>query len=65
MAAAVDERIRELFLRRGGESDTNLQFVRDMLTKKAFNREAVLATYEAIRSGARVPDKELDQSPRG
>ena len=45
----------------GGESDTNLQFVRDMLTKKAFNREAVLATYEAIRGGARVPDKELDQ----
>ena len=44
-----------------GESDTNLQFVRDMLTKKAFNREAVLATYQAIRGGARVPDKELDQ----
>jgi cell division protein FtsB len=32
-----------------------------MLTKKAFNREAVLAAYEAIRSGASVPDKELDQ----
>ena len=53
--------MRELFLGTGGESDTNLQFVRDMLTKKAFNREAVLATYDAIRSGARVPDKELDQ----
>jgi hypothetical protein len=60
-AAAIDERIRELFLGPSGEGDTNLQFVRDMLTKKAFNREAVLAAYEEIRSGARVPDKELDQ----
>ena len=58
---AVDERVRELFLGPGGESDTNLQFVRDMLTKKAFNNEAVLAAYDAIRSGAKVPDKELDQ----
>jgi hypothetical protein len=57
----VDGRLRELFLGNAGESDTNLQFVRDMLTKKAFNREAVLATYDAIRSGARVPDKEQDQ----
>ena len=60
-ADAVDGRMHELFLGTAGESDTNLQFVRDMLTKKAFNREAVLATYEAIRSGARVPDKEQDQ----
>ena len=59
--AAVDERVRELFLGPGGESDSNLQFVRDMLTKKAFNNEAVLAAYDAIRSGAKVPDKELDQ----
>ncbi len=57
----VDARVRELFLGPGGEGDTNLQFVRDMLTKKAFNREAVLATYDAIRSGASVHDKELDQ----
>ena len=32
-----------------------------MLTRKAFNNEAVLAAYDAIRSGAKVPDKELDQ----
>ena len=57
----VDERVRELFLGPGGESDTNLQFVRDMLTRKAFNQEAVLAAYDAIRSGASVPDNELDQ----
>ncbi len=60
-ADAVDGRLRELFLGTAGESDTNLQFVRDMLTRKAFNREAVLATYDTIRSGARVPDKEQDQ----
>src|SRR5262245_18984211 len=30
---AIDERVRELFLGPGGETDTNLQFVRDMLTK--------------------------------
>jgi hypothetical protein len=61
-ADAIDVRIHELFLGTSGENDTNLQFVRDMLTKKALNREAVLATYEAIRGGARVPDRELDQT---
>ena len=60
-SSAIDARIHELFLGTSGERDTNLQFVRDMLTKKAFNREAVLVTYEQIRGGARVPDKELDQ----
>jgi hypothetical protein len=60
-ADAMDGRLHELFLGTAGESDTNLQFVRDMLTKKAFNREAVLATYAAIRGGGRVPDKEHDQ----
>ena len=60
-AAEVDQRVRHLFFRAGAESDSNLQFVRDMLTKKAFDREAVLRTYGAIRSGRRVPDRELDQ----
>ena len=45
----------------GADSDSNLHFVRDMLTKKAFNREAVLRMYRNIRHGERVPDKELDQ----
>ena len=60
-ASLVDERIEELFLRAGADSDSNLQFVRDMLTKQAFNREAVLRTYWNIRRGVEVPDKELDQ----
>jgi len=57
----IDQRIRHLFFRAGADSDSNLQFVRDMLTKKAFDREAVLRTYGIIRSGRRVPDRELDQ----
>ena len=60
-APAVDERVSALFFGEGGENDTNLQFVRDMLTKKAFNREAVLETYGRVRRGERVPDQELDQ----
>ena len=38
-----------------GETDSNLQFVRDMLTKKAFNREAVLRTYLGVRRGETGP----------
>ena len=60
-ASLVDERIEELFLRAGADSDSNLVFVRDMLTKKAFNREAVLRTYWNVRRGQQVADKELDQ----
>ena len=60
-AAAVDDRVRALFLHAGADTDSNLAFVRDMLTKKAFNREAVLREYGKIRRGERVPDKELDQ----
>jgi hypothetical protein len=60
-SGALDQRIRHLFFRAGADSDSNLQFVRDMLTKKPFDREAVLRTYGMIRSGRRVPDRELDQ----
>jgi hypothetical protein len=59
--AELDARVSELFLGQNGESDSNLQFVRDMLTRKAFDREAVLRTYLDIRSGAAVPDNEQDQ----
>ena len=73
-ASAVDERVRELFLGPGGEADTNLQFVRDMLTK-AFNREAVLAAYEPSQrrersrqgtgSGCLVAEAVGDCAPEG
>jgi hypothetical protein len=58
---AINTRIRTLFLQAGAETDSNLQFVGDMLTKKAFNREAVLRMYGRVRRGERVPDQELDQ----
>ena len=45
----------------GAETDSNLQFVRDMLTKKAFNREAVLGRTATSAAARHVPDKELDQ----
>jgi hypothetical protein len=57
----IDARVSELFLGQQGEFDSNLRFVRDMLTKKAFDREAVLRTYTDIRCGKSVPDNELDQ----
>jgi hypothetical protein len=60
-ADEVDGRLHDLFLGPAGETDTNLQFVRDMLTNKAANREEVLKAYDSIRSGARVPDREHDQ----
>ena len=60
-AEAVQGRVHALYLAEGAETDSNLQFVRDMLTKKAFNREAVLRTYERVRRGEQVPDLELDQ----
>ena len=58
---AVDTRINELFFGPKGEADSNLQFVRDMLTKKAFDVEAVLRMYRDIRGGTLVTDNELDQ----
>jgi hypothetical protein len=60
-AESVEGRVHALYLAEGAETDSNLQFVRDMLTKKAFNREAVLRTYERVRRGEQVPDLELDQ----
>ncbi len=59
--AAVSDRVTALFLGAQGESDSNLQFVRDMLTRKAFDREAVLRTYRDVRRGGPVKDRELDQ----
>ena len=57
--------IQQLFLRAGAETDSNLQFVRDMLTKKAFNREAVLRTYGNIRRGERSRTRSSIRSAPG
>ena len=57
-AGAVAEVVRRLFLGERSGSDNNLQFVRDMLTKRAGDPAAVLALYEAVLRGHSVPDEE-------
>lgn len=55
----IDRVVRNTFFGAHSEQDNNLQFVRDMLTKRAPNPIAVLATYREIRRGQRaVPDEE-------
>ena len=41
------------------------QFVRDMLTKKAFNREGVLRKYRKVRRGERFPTRSSIRSTPG
>ncbi len=52
-AAAVDQVVTSTFLGRMSEQDNNLQFVRDMLTKRAPQgvEQAVLDTYRQIHRG--------------
>ena len=58
-AAAVDALVARLFFGAASGQDNNLQFVRDMLTKRAPDPATVLTTYAAIRQERRpVPDEE-------
>jgi AAA-like domain len=59
--ADVDRVVADTFLDATGEQDGNLQFVRDMLTKRAPDVEGALKTYGEIRAGNAVRDEE--QSP--
>jgi hypothetical protein len=59
--ADVDRVVADTFLGALGEHDGNLQFVRDMLTKRAPDVEGALKTYGEIRAGNAVRDEE--QSP--
>jgi CHASE2 domain-containing sensor protein len=55
----VDSLVSSTFLGAMSEQDNNLQFVRDMLTKRAPNKEGVLSVYREIRRGKRpVLDEE-------
>ncbi|HEU5100584.1 MAG TPA: AAA-like domain-containing protein, partial [Roseiflexaceae bacterium] len=55
----IDRVVRATFFGMRSEQDNNLQFVRDMLTKRTRNPSVVLATYHEIRRGQRrVPDEE-------
>jgi hypothetical protein len=57
-AAVVDNLVEETFLGEQSAQDSNLQFVRDMLTQRAPDKAAVLKTYRRIRAGKAVPDEE-------
>ena len=63
-SAAISARVSDLFFSAQGENDSNLQFVRDMLTKKAFNREAVLRVCPSIRPRQARPRQGLDPGQR-
>ncbi len=52
----VDRAVERTFFGAMSEQDNNLQFVRDMLTKRAEDAEGVLKTYRAVRNGQRIPD---------
>jgi hypothetical protein len=54
VANAVDQ----LFTGEKGKKDNNLQFVRDMLTRRAPDTQQVLKIYKEVRSGKPVPDDE-------
>src|SRR5260370_18553978 len=49
-----------MFVGEQAGKDSNLQFVRDMLTIRAPDREAVLLLYRDVWRGKQVPDKEAD-----
>jgi Tol biopolymer transport system component/tetratricopeptide (TPR) repeat protein len=57
-AAAVDRLVEKTFLGEQSAQDSNLQFVRDMLTQRAPNKAAVLKTYRRIHAGQAVTDEE-------
>ncbi|KAB8332787.1 hypothetical protein SD80_019275, partial [Scytonema tolypothrichoides VB-61278] len=56
--ADVDGLVSSTFLGAMSEQDNNLQFVRDMLTKRAPDKEGVLSVYREIRRGKSVLDEE-------
>jgi WD40 repeat protein len=57
--AEIDELVANTFFGDKSEQDNNIQFVRDMLTKRATDTEEVLLTYRDIRAGKRpVLDQE-------
>ncbi|MGH9851111.1 MAG: AAA-like domain-containing protein, partial [Blastocatellia bacterium] len=59
--ADVDRVVADTFFGARSEQDNNLQFVRDMLTKRAPDVESVLTTYQEIRSG-KHPVRDEEQS---
>jgi hypothetical protein len=60
--AEVDRTVANTFFGKMSEHDNNLQFVRDMLTRRAPDKLAVLSTYKDVRLG-RMPVRDEEQSP--
>lgn len=60
--AAIAQAVTQTFFGRMSEEDNNLQFVRDMLTKRAPDKLRVLEAYKEIRTGRR-PVRDEEQSP--
>lgn len=59
LAAFVEQIVRETFFGEKSEQDNNIQFVRDMLTKRARDKEQVLEVYRSVHSGKKpVADEE-------
>ncbi len=56
--ADVDSVVANTFFGAMSEQDNNMQFVRDMLTKRAPDVEGALKTYREIRAGNPVRDEE-------
>ncbi len=55
---AIAAVVEELFTGEQGKKDNNLQFVRDMLTRRAPDVQQVLKIYKDVRTGKRVSDDE-------
>jgi WD40 repeat protein len=58
----VDRLVHSMFFGDRSAHDTNLQFVRDMLTKRAPDPSRVLTTYRAILQGKRTAQIDEEQS---
>ena len=56
----IEKGIESLFFGEQTSKDSNLQFVRDMLTIRAPDRESVLLRYRDVWQGKQVPDKQAD-----
>ena len=58
----VDSAVADAFFGEMSDQDNNLQFVRDMLTRRAHDTVSVLSTYRDIRKGKKpVPDEEQSE----
>lgn len=55
---SVADAVKKIYEGEQGKQDNNLQFVRDMLTKRSPDIHRVMRTYKEIRSGQAVPDDE-------